>query len=98
MEKGGLIGGRATLVMKNNFVFELDDERFEESSIYFDYTYRQEDDDGDEDEEGLNQFENEEEDDEGGPMITEGFLVSPPPDLGTPVFRERVRNIIQEVR
>ncbi len=49
MEKG-VIGGRATLVMKNNFVFELDDERFEESSIFFDYTYRKEDDDEDQDE------------------------------------------------
>ena len=49
MEKG-VIGGRATLVMKNNFVFELDDEKFEESSIFFDYTYRKEDEDEDQDE------------------------------------------------
>jgi hypothetical protein len=61
MEKG-VIGGMATLAMKNNFVFELDDEKFEQSSIFFDYTYRKEDEEGDEEEEGLDQFENEEED------------------------------------
>ena len=39
----------------------------------------------------LEDFENEDEDaDVEGPMVTEGFLTSPPPDLGTPGFRERV--------
>ncbi len=51
VEKVGAIGGRATLAKKNNFVFELDHEKFEESSIFFDYTYRPEDE-GDEEEYG----------------------------------------------
>ena len=99
MEKG-VIGGRATLVMKNNFVFQLDNEKFEESSIYFDYTYRPGDYDGDDDEES-DQFENEEdkeEEDEGGPMISEGFSNTPPPDIGTPGFRERIKIKIEEAR
>ena len=98
-------GRRNAISQKNNFVFQFEGVKFEESNIYFDYTNRQtvRKEECDKDQEfDRTEYDDEDDDDYGsdneGPMVTEGHEIKKPSDFGTPGFRTRLWKIIDDIK